>query len=319
MRISPINFKKINFSSTDRTVYCNKQDGRYSLPNYTTSYYDEDDRENSTKIVYSNRTFFFRKDLPWSSLAWYIAKQFREAPKVNVYNFACSDGSEPYSLAIALIERYGEEGAKKFFPIKASDVDKSVIEQAKSGNIKAKDIDMSKIEKMIEKPRTILDYFDIERTENYDFPYILHPKEILTKNVQFECKSIEDGLDEVEKSNSLVLARNFWRYLSPEELANTSMKLRKNLDSSSRVIIGEFDKMGDALSTSYGHSSYGDNLPMFLKHLGFRPADMDFCNPYDSVLKIGEYHDSIFLHEPELWLEQVKDDYKDYKLAYGVF
>ena len=34
-------------------------------------------------------------------------------------------------------------------------VDKNVIEQAKKGNIKAKDIDMSKIEKMIEKPRTI--------------------------------------------------------------------------------------------------------------------------------------------------------------------
>ena len=115
MRISPINFNKVNFSSTDRTIYCNKQDGRYSLPNYTTACCDENDRENSTKMVYSNRTFFFRKDLPWTSLAWYIAKQFREAPKVNVYNFACSDGSEMafklrrhnrFSFTVILISRY---------------------------------------------------------------------------------------------------------------------------------------------------------------------------------------------------------------------
>ena len=319
MRIFPTKFTKLNFSSTDRTVYYNKQDGRYSLSNYTTATYNENDRENTTKMVYSNRTFFFRKDLPWQSLAMYISKQFREVDKVNVYNFACSDGSEAYSLAIALIMRYGEEGAKKFFPIRASDIDKNIIEQAQKGIIKATSMDMVKLESNIFKPKTIQDFFEVERNfENNDFPYTLHPKKILTDNVEFKCESIEQGLDDVEKSNSLILARNFWRYLSAEELANASMKLRKNIDNSSRIIIGEFDKIGDALSTSYGHSSYGDNLPMFLRHLGFRPADLDICNPYDSVLKINEYHDSIFLHEPDLWVEQVKQDYKDYRLPYGV-
>ncbi|MBR3605747.1 MAG: hypothetical protein IKL52_06945 [Candidatus Gastranaerophilales bacterium] len=318
MRISPINLNKTNFSSTDRTVYFDKQDGRYSLPNYTTATYNPDDRENSTKMIYSNRTFFFRKDLPWKSLPVYLCRQFRGAEKINVYNFACSDGSEPYSLAISLINDLGEAGARRFFPIKASDVDENVIEQAKKGTIKATSGDMAKLERIIYKPKTIHDFFDVERDyENHDFPYILHPKEILTKNVQFECKSIEEGLDEVEKSNSLVLARNFWRYLSIEELASASMKLRKNLDSSSRVIIGDFDKTGDPISKASGHS-IEDKTPAFLMHLGFRPADFEPCNPYENVLKIGEYHDSIFLHEPQLWLEQVKQDYKAYKLPYGI-
>lgn len=309
----------MNFSSTNRTIYFDKLDGKHSLPNYTTACYDENDRENSTKMVYSNRTFFFRKDLPWKSLPVYLCRQFRGVEKINVYNFACSDGSEPYSLALSLINDLGEERAKRFFPIKASDVDESVIEQAKKGIIKATEADVSKIERMIYRPKTIHDFFEIERNfGNYDFPYILHPKEILSKNVQFECKSIEEGLDEVEKSNSLVLARNFWRYLSPEELASASMKLRKSLDSSSRVVIGDFDKMGDPISKASGHS-IENKTPMFLRHLGFRPADFDPCNPYENVLKIGEYHDSIFLYEPDLWLEQVKDDYKEYKLPYGIY
>ena len=42
MRISPIdNSKTTKFSSTDRTVYYDKQKGRYSLPNYTTSCFDK--------------------------------------------------------------------------------------------------------------------------------------------------------------------------------------------------------------------------------------------------------------------------------------
>ena len=87
MRISPINNSKIiEFSSTDRTVYYDKQKGRYSLPNYTTSCFDENNGDNATRMFYSNRTFFFRKDLPWTSLPVYISRQFRGAEKINVYN-----------------------------------------------------------------------------------------------------------------------------------------------------------------------------------------------------------------------------------------
>ncbi len=318
MRIFPIKFNRINFSSTDRTVYFDKQDGRYSLPNYTTDCYDELDRENSTKMVYSNRTFFFRKDLPWRSLPAYLSRQFKDTKKVNVYNFACSDGSEPYSLVLSFINDLGEEGAKKFFPIIASDVDEKIIQQAKAGAIKATSYDVSKIEAMIYPPKTINDFFVIERNmESPDYPFVLHPKEILSKNVQFKCQSIEEGLDEVEKSNSLILARNFWRYLSPEELASASLKLRKSIDATSRVVIGDFDKMGDTLSKQ-DRCSYGNDLPMFLRYLGFRPVDWEPCNPYENILKVSQYHDTAFLYNPALWLEQVKQDYNDYKLPYGI-
>lgn len=320
MRILPIKFNRTNFSSTNRTTYYDERsEEKYSSQKYVVPYCDEDDENlKTTKIVQSNRTLFFRNDLPWSSLAWYISKQFKEAEKVNVYNFACSDGSEPYSLAIALIERYGVEGAKKFFPIKASDVDKKIIKEAKGSTIKATSSDFVKIRKMIDPPRTVYDYFYVNESKNPDFPFLLYPREILTENVQFECKSIEDGLDEVEKSNSLILARNFWRYLSAEDIARISMKLRKSIDSSSRVIIGEFDKVGDPISITSGHGSH-KNLPPFLKHLGFHSADFDPCNPYENVLKISECRDNIFLQDPDLWLEQVKRDYKSYKIEYGIY
>ena len=75
--------------------------------------------------------------------------------------------------------------------------------------------------------------------------------------------------------------------MSAEELASASMKLRKNLDSSSRVIIGDFDKTGDPISKASGHS-VEDKTPAFLIHLGFRPVDFEPCNPYENVLKTWE-------------------------------
>ena len=66
MRISPITFKnnyRQNFTSTNRTVYFDRHDGRYSLPDYS-PYCDNFSNEyDTTKMVYSNRTYFLRSDL----------------------------------------------------------------------------------------------------------------------------------------------------------------------------------------------------------------------------------------------------------------
>ncbi len=319
MRISPIVFKnnyKQNFTSTNRTVYFDRLDGRYSLPDYSPYCDNFSDDNDSTKMVYSNRTYFLRSDLSWDTLGNYLNRQF-SSDKVNVYNFACSDGSETYSLMLSLINNLGEEGAQRFFPIHASDIDPQIIEEAKKGNLKATDYDYKKIVEIIPKPKTINDYFEVEKINgNNDFCYVLHPKEVLTKNVIFECKSIEEGLDEVEKSNSLLLVRNFWRYLSAQELAQASMKLRKSIDKTSRILIGEFDK--EKLNR-FGQSQSITIMPNFLRNLGFYSVDyVPFAN-LDNLLRIDDDNaGSKFLNDEKAWLKQVEKDYKDYKLPYGI-
>ena len=61
-------------------------------------------------------TRMFRSDLDWNLLSYYLENKYKNAQKVNVLNAACSDGSEPYSLAMILDKKIS--GGKKFFPIK---------------------------------------------------------------------------------------------------------------------------------------------------------------------------------------------------------
>ena len=181
-------------------------------------------------------------------------KQFPKG-KVNVYDFACSDGSEAYSLVIALIEQLGEKKAQRFFPIVASDIDSEIINMATSGKIMATQDDIFAMQNVI-KDENIKKYFGV--TELGGGQYLLSPKEILTKNIVFKREGVSSGLDRVQKEeNNIILARNFWKYLSREELTNASWKIAEKSNDKTLVVIGNFDIPRD------------ESTPFFLKGLGF--------------------------------------------------
>ena len=147
MRISPITskpkFNLINFSSTKRTTYETESQKVVVKPFYDKSC-DFLGYEYG-RILVSNSTSFFRRDLPWGYLGQRLDELFPNDEHVNVFNFACSDGSEPYSLAICLIEQLGEERAKRFFPINASDIDENILPDKKKPKIKATKEDIKEI------------------------------------------------------------------------------------------------------------------------------------------------------------------------------
>ncbi|AQU83736.1 MULTISPECIES: CheR family methyltransferase [unclassified Halomonas] len=81
-----------------------------------------------------NETYFFREPeaLNWlanTHLPRLLAK--KNAP-LSILSAGCSSGEEPYSLAIALYERYGER-AKQLFHITGGDVDQQVLDKAQAG------------------------------------------------------------------------------------------------------------------------------------------------------------------------------------------
>ena len=303
MNISPVKINNFNFKSTNRTVYRDKKKGDY-VSNVYDPYYSAMNGPNIPKMVYSNKTFFLRNDFPWGTIGKYLQDKYPTG-KVNIYNFACSDGSEPYSLALSLIDSLGEEEAQRFFPIIASDIDSEIIKQAKKGRIKVTPLEYEKLCAFVKKPKTGKDYFDIEyvRVDSKNSYYILKPKEILSKNVQFKCEGIEEGLNNVEKSNSFVMARNFWKYLSAEQIATLSLKLRNGLDDTSLIAIGDFDK--------------SSNTPFFFFRLGIIPVSR--YEDYSGILKVSEFFESPFLRDENLWHKKVQEEYENYKLNYGVY
>ena len=284
MLISSIKPNNINFTSTRRTVYKSPNGEIYSRPWYNPYINNNKDTSLNTKIVSANNTYFFRADIPWYYLAGYLEQQYPTG-KVNIYSLACSDGSEPYSIVIDLIAKLGEQKANRFFPIKASDVDSEIIKEAKSGKIYASKEDIERIDKTAKEIGGIGRFFDvvpledeIESMQNDEkLTYVLYPKEILTKNVIFECKDVKDALAEISESeNNFILARNFWKYLSAEKCANSTFLLRKNLGENGRFMLGEYD--------------FEKGFPYFSEKLGFIPDGDYFHNPYIKCYEIIRCH-----------------------------
>lgn len=241
MKISPIKcnlFQKtkpnVNFGSSRRTIYKTGEGDVFVKP-----FYDKEMKFTNSKkgqILCSNTTDFFRDDIYWGWLARNLNTLFPKDKKVNVYNFACSDGSEAYTLAISLIEKLGEKEAQRFFPIKATDIDPYIIEEAKSGRVFAEEYDIEKLKE--ETGNNIEKYFTMKKVEN---GYILEAKDILKNNIEFSRGDFLSGLDNIEKENNLILCRNFWAYLGEDEIIKCTKKLHKKLDESSIILIGHYD------------------------------------------------------------------------------
>ena len=231
--IQPLQFKSSNRAVYRDTVTVDKNSDNSSKV------------KTVRRVLYSNYTFFFRDDLERFNMGWFdfrefLAKTFKDTPKVNVYDFASSDGSEAYSLIISLIEELGEEEAKKFFPIKAYDIDKDIIQEAKSGKINGAEGDRESIS--CNTKGCIDKYFTVTKGDNpmYKCCYF-YPKSNIKNLVEFEQADIADKIVDINPKDSIVLCRNFWPYLDEQKSSILFDKLCKKLDKSSLLVLGSFD------------------------------------------------------------------------------
>lgn len=227
MFISPVS--NLSFNSNKRTVYKNG------------------------KVLYKNKTNFFREDLNWKNLALFLSEKYQNVDKVNVFNFACSDGSEPYSLAVVLMEYLGLD-ALKFFPIQASDIDEEIIAKAKCGPCNITVRDLYQINQMTKDDYG--KYFQAHPPENKNYYMAVTPKPPINRAIEFSQGNILDGLDELPEHNNVVFARNFWCYLDEENRNKMIRKFIDILDKTSSLIIGELE--------------YGHNYDELLERHGFR-------------------------------------------------
>lgn len=77
-----------------------------------------------------NETYFFRHAQQIEVFLTVVGELLKQKPILNVWSAACSSGEEPYTLVIALMEKYGQQIPAR---ILASDISIEVLEKAKSG------------------------------------------------------------------------------------------------------------------------------------------------------------------------------------------
>lgn len=81
-----------------------------------------------------NETYFFREPeaLNWLVDTYLPQRLAEKGAPLSILSAGCSSGEEPYSLAMALFERYGER-ATQLFTITGGDVDQQVLGKARQG------------------------------------------------------------------------------------------------------------------------------------------------------------------------------------------
>lgn len=247
MKISLCPKYNFSFKSNDRVVYRDYDNQVCSCDRNELNASQNDD------LIYSNFTLFFRPDLNsahsdrystignWDGFRKTIVDEFKNVSKVNVYDFACSDGSEAYSLVLSLIDELGEDDAKKFFPISAYDIDGTMIELAKNGKIPCYMDDINRLSQNLRNNKT-KSYFGLDFQPSRYATYSFLAGDSLKKNINFDVANIQDKIAQIEPSNSLVLCRNFLPYLSKKDLYEIIRELGQKFDDSSLVVIGHFDK-----------------------------------------------------------------------------
>ena len=194
-----------------------------------------------------NWSTYFRRDLDWDDFATGLINKYKNTKKVNVYSLACSEGAEPLTLAMILIDKLGEKEAQKFFPIIASDIDEKILQNPLKGIMKLSENDLKKIKAFFDYDKTRYSkFFD----SDYKFQYDDEFKEtlcsatatpLLRDAVTFEQKDIRNHIKEIIPDNSVVLSRNFSSYISEKEHAQFAKQLSNALGENSLCVFGNIE------------------------------------------------------------------------------
>lgn len=87
-----------------------------------------------------NTTLLFRDFRLFHLLPDLLQARFPQG--VPIYSYGASDGSEPYSIAMSLVERLDAETARRYFPVLAREISPEMVAVGQSGTIRLRPTDL---------------------------------------------------------------------------------------------------------------------------------------------------------------------------------
>ena len=216
-------------------------------------------------LKYRGDTVLCRDDLYFPEVVDFLNDKYKKAPKVNVIMHACSDGEEVYSFLGVLISELGLDAAK-FLPVSAKDIDSEHLKLAKKGvyNITNSEYIMANDY----MNGAFSDYFQVlpykkPKDPRLKYTTAIKVNDFLKTFVNFKRSDILSDVKNADLKNTVLFARNFWPYLDSYEREKLASDLSKKMDSSSTLIIGDYDKLNghvDLLLSKYGFVQKVENV-----------------------------------------------------------
>ena len=188
----------------------------------------------SGEIINRGDTCLYRWDLNFNELIKFLETKYKDVNKVNILAHACSDGEEIFSFLAKLIDMVGEENAKKYLPIEAKDIEEEHIRLAKKGKYEIKSFERDAVRFYL--GRNFYNYFEYLSSDT------IRALSNLRQNVIFSKSDIMVDIKKQNFDNTVMFARNFWHYLNYDNVDKLGKTLSKEMNKSSTLIIGSFDK-----------------------------------------------------------------------------
>ena len=191
-------------------------------------------------------SWLFRDDVDWKRLAKYEKNHFADKNRVNIIQFASSDGSEAYTQIISLLENSPNTNPNKFFPIKAYDIDEEIVNAARSGLLNTSMVDRINLQinsddysKYFTDTNEIL---NIKNDLNLKSKKTLKATNLLKNKVHFERADMYNILAELnDNSDTILLCRNILGYFEDNKVEKFIKIVANKLKQGSLFIIGEYD------------------------------------------------------------------------------
>lgn len=235
------------------------------------------DPKTSQQLVLDQSCYFFR-DPQGNAQAIKVLKQFfPHGCKVQVYGG--SDGSDAYTLALALNNTLGQETVSKLYPIESIDISAERTRIAQSGVIGISQFDVKQIQKYVaqeasafaaplENPNNeILDegqndqmdrkcdlkpiqHFSIREwtKKAYQFFSILPT---MRSQVKFKVGDIREQADQRFEEPTMLFCKHFLGQLSTKEQNKVIDDLKRNLKPGSVFVLGDTEKQSTIASKLY--------------------------------------------------------------------
>lgn len=216
------------------------------------------------ELKHRNDTLIYRGGSDWYWIVNKLLEKYKNTLKVNVYNYGCSNGSEPYTFLMELLTICPKKLIDKFTPIIAKDYDPVAINVAKSNRLPISELEQTEVHKYTGKPFST---FFREVTELTDIEQYYAARTILTDKVHFRVADILEDYKNIQPDNSVVFARNFWPYLSDENQEKLAQNLYNQLGKNSTLFIGEFDLL---------NLQSRNRIPILLWNAGFHTEGKEF-------------------------------------------
>jgi len=201
----------------------------------------EDSAEERAELVDAlsiNVTSFFRNPGVWERVREILRALTRDRRRVKLWSAACSDGREPYTMAMLALEDPEIDASK--IEITATDINAAILETARQGvywSTQTTDIE--------EQVNAIGDYSDYFEQDGDRFEVTEEVRSMVT----FEQHDLIRG--KPKSDFDLVVCRNLFIYIDTEYKLPILRTVRESLNDDGYLVIGKTETLPDELKVDF--------------------------------------------------------------------